>query len=198
MRKEGKMFFSEEKNQKTLNSPLPPPSPAKSRMFKLAQTQKSFGSFLQKRTFFLCLVLACGPARAVDGPQPELPTQKVTIIGKSGVRHVFTVEIAGTPEQQEIGEMYRTNIPADRGMFFDWGTPRDVPMWMKNCPVPEDMVFISQDGTIAHIAENTVPYSEANIDPGSAVRATLELQGGITAKLGIEVGDRVSGVIFAP
>jgi uncharacterized membrane protein (UPF0127 family) len=193
------MFFSEEKNQKTFIFSAGPTHPAKSRKSTHAQTQKSFGSFLQKRTFFLlaCLLLS-GPALAVDGPQPELPTQKLTIIGKSGVRHVFTVEIAGTPEQQEIGEMYRTNIPADRGMFFDWGTPRDVPMWMKNCPVPEDMVFISQDGTIAHIAENTVPYSEANIDPGSAVRATLELQGGITAKLGIEVGDRVSGVIFAP
>jgi uncharacterized membrane protein (UPF0127 family) len=142
--------------------------------------------------------LAAAPvsARAVDGPQPELPTQTLTILGKSGARHVFTVEIAATPEEQEIGEMYRTNIPAGRGMFFDWGVPRDVPMWMKNCPVPEDMVFIAQDGTIAHIAENTVPYSEANIDPGVPVRATLELQGGITEKLGIEVGDRVVGVIF--
>jgi len=146
----------------------------------------------------LAAAIACAPlaARAVDGAQPELPTRKVTIISKSGARHEFTVEIAATPEEQEIGEMYRPTIPADHGMFFDWGTPRDVAMWMKNCPAPEDMVFIAQDGTIAHIAENTVPYSEANIDPGSAVRATLELQGGITAKLGIEVGDKVSGVIF--
>jgi uncharacterized membrane protein (UPF0127 family) len=148
----------------------------------------------------LCLaaLLALTPlaARAVDGPQAELPTQKLTITGKSGARHTFTVEIAATPQQQETGEMYRTNIPADRGMFFDWGTPRDVAMWMKNCPVPEDMVFIADDGTIAHIAENTVPYSEANIDPGQPVRATLELQGGITEKLGIEVGDKVQGIIF--
>jgi uncharacterized membrane protein (UPF0127 family) len=194
------MFLSEEKNQKKFHSALIPPHPAMAGIHTLAESQKSFGSFLQKRTVFLAAFLICVSfaARAVDGPQPELPTQKLTIIGKSGMRHAFTVEIAGTPEQQEIGEMYRTNIPADRGMFFDWGTPRDVPMWMKNCPVPEDMVFISQDGTIAHIAENTVPYSEANIDPGSAVRATLELQGGITAKLGIEVGDKVSGIIFAP
>jgi len=159
---------------------------------RLPQTQRHFlGTF-----FAAAVAIVPFMARAVDGPQPELPTQKLTIIGKSGARHDFTVEIAATPQEQEIGEMYRTNIPADRGMFFDWGTPRDVPMWMKNCPVPEDMVFIAQDGTIAHIAENTVPYSEANIDPGSPVRATLELQGGITAKLGIEVGDRVSGVIF--
>ncbi len=69
-------------------------------------------------------------------------------------------------------------------------------MWMKNCPVPEDMVFIGQDGTITHIAENTVPESLANISSGGPARATLELQGGITAKLDIGVGDKVLGAIF--
>jgi uncharacterized membrane protein (UPF0127 family) len=149
---------------------------------------------------FLTLALLCaayGTASAEpDGPQPKLPTQKLTIISKSGTHHDFTVEVATTKDQQEIGEMFRTNIPADSGMFFDWGTPREVPMWMKNCPVPEDMVFIGEDGTITHIAENTVPESEAIISSGGPVRATLELQGGLTAKLDIEVGDRISGVVF--
>ena len=143
-----------------------------------------------------CVVAWPMMAIAVDGPQPELPTQKLTIVSKSGTRHDFTVEMATTPEEQEIGEMFRTNIPADHGMFFDWGTPREVPMWMKNCPVPEDMVFIGNDGVITHIAENTVPQSLANISSGGVVRATLELQGGITAKLDISVGDRVVGAIF--
>ncbi len=119
------------------------------------------------------------------------------ITGKSGVRHTFEVEVATTAEEQETGEMFRTNIPAGSGMFFDWGAPREVPMWMKNCPVPEDMVFIGADGRISHIAENTVPESLAVIPSGGPVRATLELQGGLTAKLDISVGDKVSGVIFS-
>ena len=144
-------------------------------------------------------MLAAWPlaAAAVDGPQPTLPTKTLTIVTKSGARHAFTDEMATTPQEQEVGEMFRTNIPADHGMFFDWGTTRPVPMWMKNCPVPEDMVFIGADGTITHIAENTVPESLANISSGGPVRATLELQGGITAKLDISVGDRVSGVVFS-
>ena len=155
----------------------------------------------KQKTFILfacvgALAAFCGGARAVDGPQPTLPTQMLTIVSKGGARHVFKVEIASTPEEQEIGEMYRTKIPASSGMFFDWGTPREVPMWMKNCPVPEDMVFIGADGTITHIAENTVPESEMNISSGGVVRATLELQGGITAKLDINVGDKIEGVIF--
>jgi hypothetical protein len=50
------MFFSEEKNQKTFTSALVQTYgtwPAKSRMFVQARNQKSFGSFLQKRTYFL-------------------------------------------------------------------------------------------------------------------------------------------------
>ena len=130
------------------------------------------------------------------GPQPTLPTQTLTIVTQQGARHAFTVEMATTPREQQVGEMFRTNIPADHGMFFDWGMVREQPMWMEHCPVPEDMVFIGQDGTITHIAENTVPESLANISSGGPVRATLELQGGITEKLGIRVGDRVTGVVF--
>jgi uncharacterized membrane protein (UPF0127 family) len=148
---------------------------------------------------FVLLAASLGvasPAFAVDQGQKRLPTQPLTITSKNGVTHNFTVEIAATPQEQEIGEMFRTFIPPSEGMFFDWGIPRDVPMWMKNCPVPEDMVFIGADGVVKNIAENTVPESEKTIDPGQPVRATLELQGGITEKLGIEVGDKVSGVIF--
>jgi uncharacterized membrane protein (UPF0127 family) len=128
--------------------------------------------------------------------QPKLPTTKIVIQGHGGPPHVFQAELASTPREQEVGEMYRMNIPADSGMFFDWKFPHEQAMWMKNCPVPEDMVFIGQDGLITHIAENTVPYSEANISSGGPVRATLELQGGITEKLDIRVGDRVTGAIF--
>ena len=143
------------------------------------------------------LLAAASAARAADGPQPTLPTQRVSIVSASGAHHDFTVEMAVTPQEQEIGEMFRKNIPADHGMFFDWGEPpRDVPMWMKNCPVPEDMVFIGEGGTITHIAENTVPESLANISSGGPVRATLELQGGITAKLDIRVGDKLVGAAF--
>ena len=131
--------------------------------------------------------------------QPPLPTQKVTILSRDGKKHVFNAEMAITPRQQQIGLMFRTDIPATHGMFFDWGVPaHEQAMWMKNCPVPEDMVFIGPAGTIIHIAENTVPNSMANIASGGPVRATLELQGGLTEKLGISPGDHLYGPVFGP
>jgi uncharacterized membrane protein (UPF0127 family) len=151
-------------------------------------------------TLLAALTLLASPALAqeaeITGPQPTLPTQTLTIEGHGTAPHRFTVEMATTPREQEIGEMFRTSIPADRGMFFDWGVPRDMPMWMKNCPVPEDMIFIGADGKIIHIAENTVPQSLAQISSGGPARATLEVQGGLTEKLDIRVGDKVTGIIF--
>jgi uncharacterized membrane protein (UPF0127 family) len=146
--------------------------------------------------FFCLALIAPWLAWAQSGPQPTLPTTKLVISGHGGPPHAFAVELAQTPEQQQIGEMFRTSIPEGTGMFFDWGYPHEVPMWMKNCPVPEDMIFIGADGTITHIAEDTVPESEAEISSGGPVRATLEVQGGLTAKLDIRVGDKVAGAIF--
>jgi uncharacterized membrane protein (UPF0127 family) len=129
-------------------------------------------------------------------PQPELPKEKLVIVSHDGKQHVFDVEMAITPEQQTVGEMFRTSIPADGGMLFDWGKPEDTQMWMKNTLVSLDMVFINNDGTIRSIAERTTPRSLAVIDSRGPVRAALEINAGTTAKLDIRVGDLVKQRIF--
>ncbi len=129
-------------------------------------------------------------------PQPDLPKEKLTILTRQGAKHVFNVEMATTEDQQTTGEMFRTTVPADGGMLFDWRFPRESQMWMRNTLVPLDMVFINSDGKIRSIAENTVPRSLAVIDSQGPVRATLELAAGTTAKLDIRVGDTVEQRIF--
>jgi hypothetical protein len=104
--------------------------------------------------------------------------------------------MALTPDQQEVGEMFRPTVPEDGGMLFDWGSARSSQMWMKNTLAALDMVFINADGTIRSIAENTVPHSLATVDSRGPVRATLELAAGVTAKLDIRVGDKVLHRIF--
>ncbi|KTT92427.1 hypothetical protein NS355_17855, partial [Sphingomonas yabuuchiae] len=49
-----------------------------------------------------------------------------------------------------------------------------------------------RNGTIARMAENTVPFSEAPVPSGEPVAAVLELVGGRSAELGISEGDSVS------
>jgi hypothetical protein len=141
-------------------------------------------------------VSALAQTPEATGPQPELPKEKLVIVGHDKVEHVFAVEMALTPDQQTVGEMFRTSVPADGGMLFDWGFPRPSQMWMRNTLVPLDMVFINDDGSIRAIAENTTPQSLAVIDSRGPVRATLELAAGTTAKLDIRVGDTVKHQIF--
>lgn len=142
--------------------------------------------------------LTMGQAAAPDpsGPQPELPKEKLVIAGHGGPDHVFDVEMALTQDQQTVGEMFRPTVPADGGMLFDWGFPRQSQMWMRNTIASLDMVFINQDGTIRSIAEDTTPRSLAVIDSHGSVRATLELAAGTTARLDIRVGDTVKQRIF--
>ena len=147
----------------------------------------------------VALVLAAsanGQPVEPTGPQPELPKEKLAIVTRDGKAHIFNIEMALTPEQQQVGEMFRTSVPVDGGMLFDWGQPQVSRMWMKNTLVSLDMVFINPDGVIRTIAENTVPLSLATVDSRGPVRATLEVLGGTTAKLNIRVGDTVRQRIF--
>ncbi|MCX2561609.1 DUF192 domain-containing protein [Acetobacter farinalis] len=141
------------------------------------------------------LLLGASSARADDLGEPTqaqatLPKENLTIASATG-HHVFSVELAKTPRQQQVGEMFRTRIPADSGMLFLWDTPQQSDMWMENTLVPLDIVFIGADRRIQAIAENAVPRSLAHISSHGLVAATLELPGGVTARLGITVGDKV-------
>jgi uncharacterized membrane protein (UPF0127 family) len=130
--------------------------------------------------------------------QPMLPTEKMTILTHDGRKLEFTVEMAITQDQQTVGLMFRPTVPDYTGMLFDWGQSRDISMWMRNTIAPLDMLFITADGVISHIAEHTVPQSLAVISGGGPVRATVEIAAGAAEKLDIRVGDHVQNRIFGP
>ncbi len=151
---------------------------------------------MNRRIFLALLLLTPLAAWAQTGPQAELPKEKLVIVTRDGKAHDFNVEMALTSEQQTVGLMNRPSVPADGGMLFDWGGPRESSMWMKNTISSLDMVFINADGTIRAIAERTVPLSLATVSSRGPVRATLELAAGTTERLGIRVGDSVKQRIF--
>lgn len=108
----------------------------------------------------------------------------------------FQVEVMRTDEERARGLMNRAYLPADRGMLFDFKAPQIATMWMKNTLIPLDMIFIRADGTIANIAENTEPHSLRTIPSSEPVLSVLEINGGLSAKLGIAPGDKVSHPLF--
>ncbi|MEI9991499.1 MAG: DUF192 domain-containing protein [Rhizomicrobium sp.] len=136
------------------------------------------------------VLLALTPAGAA-----ALPTEAIAIQAHNG-RHVFHVELAADDAARALGLMHRTHLAPDAGMLFDFGAPVMTAFWMKDTPLPLDMLFVRQDGTISTIAANAVPYSTAEILAAEPVRAVIEINGGLAKKLGIVPGDRVRASIF--
>ncbi len=115
---------------------------------------------------------------------------RLTIDSGQGAE-TFNIELATTPDQMELGLMFRQNLAPDAGMLFVYPAEQQVAFWMKNTVIPLDMLFIAGDGKIRRIVERTIPLSTAVIPSVDEVRAVLEVNGGTAARLGIKPGDVV-------
>lgn len=125
-----------------------------------------------------------------------LPVTMISIETTNGPR-AFHVEIAADAASQERGLMFRRQMAPDAGMLFDFHQEARVAFWMKNTPLPLDMLFIRADGTVSSVEPNAVPYSTDTIPSSEPVRAVLEINGGEAHALGIKPGDKVRAAIFA-
>lgn len=139
--------------------------------------------------FVLAILTGCSPGH--EGT----PTTKVVIDTPKGPV-TFKVEVAADKPSREKGLMFRTKLAPDAGMLFDFQTEGLQVFWMKNTPLPLDMIFIKANGTISSIAENAVPFSEEPIPSSEPVRAVLEINGGKARALGIAEGEKVHAPIF--
>jgi uncharacterized membrane protein (UPF0127 family) len=122
-------------------------------------------------------------------PQTGLEQIALTIRTAHAIHH-FTVEVAATPEQQEVGLMFRRSLPPNHGMIFPYDPPQQVAFWMKNTLIPLDIIYIRQNGTIARIT-NAEAMDLTPLPSGEPVVAVLEIRGGRAKELGIRAGDRV-------
>ena len=144
----------------------------------------------------LALGIAVGVSRGVMAQgQPPAALEPLTIVSGT-TRHAFQVEVMRTPETRARGLMHRNHLPEDRGMLFDFGRIEPVAMWMQNTYIPLDMLFIRADGTIVRIAQRTEPLSTRSIHSGEPVLSVLEINGGLSEKLGIRAGDRIEHSLF--
>lgn len=142
----------------------------------------------------LALLAGCNaqPGSAVAAAAAETPARvPLTVETATGPRK-FSVEVARTEQEQARGLMFRTALPDDGGMIFPLSPARPAAFWMKNTPLPLDIIFIRADGTIARIAAQTTPYSLDLVESGEPVAAVLEIAGGRAAEQGIAEGDRVN------
>jgi uncharacterized membrane protein (UPF0127 family) len=103
----------------------------------------------------------------------------------------FTVEIADDQVKRSAGLMFRTEMNDDHGMLFVFERSYPLSFWMKNTPMPLDLVFIDGTGAIVEVLPGE-PFSLAPIGPAAPARFVLELKAGTAEKAGVAPGDRVS------
>ncbi len=124
---------------------------------------------------------------------------QVAIIGPGNQpRATVNIELAQTGAQRERGLMYRTELPADAGMLFIFPAPLHATFWMHNTQVSLDMVFAAPDRRIIGIVPDAEPYSDAQLSVAGDSQYVLEVNAGFCKKHGINVGDRLEFLDFAP
>ena len=109
-------------------------------------------------------------------------------IETGGKQLKFDVWIADTTPRRAQGLMFVKSLAPLRGMLFVYPQPRVVSMWMKNTLIPLDMLFFDAEGRLVSIKHDARPLDETPVPGGDAIRYVLEINGGLAAELGIELG----------
>jgi uncharacterized membrane protein (UPF0127 family) len=109
---------------------------------------------------------------------------------------IFTVELATTTLEQARGLSFRENLADGSGMLFTFG-PGVQNFWMKDMNFPIDIIWIA-GGRVVGFVQDARPQPEAHLweltvyASPNGVDKVLEVNAGVVAKNGINVGDTVT------
>lgn len=171
---------------------VPEPKPSNRRWFVVAFVAVTLAVTGISLWTNLSRMFSADPAVA-RAPDPS--AAKLVIEAERG-RQIFDVDVMRTDAERAKGLMFRQSMPDTYGMLFDFERDQHVSMWMKNTYISLDMLFILRDGTIHRIERRTEPHSERTISSGAPVRAVLEINGGLSDKMGFKPGDKVIHRMF--
>ncbi len=138
------------------------------------------------RLVLIFALIALLPGSALVHAGSEDP-RWVTLPGGRKIR----AEVARTPEELSRGLMFRSHLPDDHGMLFIFDRSEPHLIWMKNTPIPLDIIWMDDQRKIIHI-EIRVPPCRADpcpiYGPSQGSRYVLEVNGGKAAEWGMSVG----------
>ncbi|MBD2594849.1 hypothetical protein BCD64_11400 [Nostoc sp. MBR 210] len=140
-------------------------------------------------------LMGCSTQTTAKTPIAVQTGQTLPIAAKAVVPNGTTIEleVAVTQEQQAKGLMNRPALPDNRGMLFKFPSAQPVQFWMKNVPVPLDMVFL-QNGVIKYIQASAPPCASepcATYGPDVPIDTVIELRAGRAKELKLKPGDNV-------
>jgi uncharacterized protein len=127
---------------------------------------------------------------AAQQPQMDLPRTKLN----AGM-YLLDVQLAQTPQERQIGLMFRKEMPPHEGMLFVFEQAAPQCFWMRNTLIPLTAAFVADDGTIVNLADMK-PQTDDSHCSAKPVRFVLEMNQGWFAKHGLQAGYKLGGVPF--
>ena len=137
---------------------------------------------------FVCALVSA--AQAQGSPQLDLPRTKI-----SAGMYLIDTQVAATPEQREIGLMFRQQMPQGEGMLFVFDRPGEQCFWMKNTLLPLTAAFVADDGTVVNLADMKPQTTDSHCS-AKPVRFVLEMNQGWFQKKGLKAGIKLGGAAF--
>jgi len=105
----------------------------------------------------------------------------------------FGLEIAADAESRRRGYMFREHVGAAEGMLFIFDTTVRHGIWMKNCKVPLDIIWLDEGLRVVDIVGDFQPCPDQGQcrarQPMAAARYVLEVAAGTTRREGLKRGD---------
>ena len=123
---------------------------------------------------------------------PQLDLQRTML--NAGMYQI-TAQVAQTPQQREVGLMFRKEMPQQEGMIFIFEEPSQQCFWMKNTLLQLTAAFVADDGTIVNLADMKPQTTDSHCST-KPVRYVLEMNQGWFAKKGIKAGAKLGGALF--
>ncbi len=107
----------------------------------------------------------------------------------------FTLLIAKTAQEKEIGLSEKTSLPQDTGMLFSFGQSDYYSFWMKNMKIPIDIIYINKNKIVTMYENLQPPKSQDEslpiLKPDEPSDTVLEINAGLSKKYSFKKGDTV-------
>lgn len=119
---------------------------------------------------------------------------ELTFIDGASGDSIVTIDIekAVTPEEQEIGLMYRREMNLKQGMLFVGKREEEKGFWMKNTYIALDIIYVNAAKEIVSIGKYAKPRSTETIPSGAPAQYVVEVVAGFCDQYGIGKGDKIS------
>ena len=153
-------------------------------------------SLFARLRYFVVVFLILIPtnAHATDEVMlaPDFTTAQIRLTPTdSSIPIAFSVRLAVNPSQHAYGLMFSLPLPAKSGMLFLFEDMKPRTFWMKNTPIPLDILFFDDNGGLVALILNAKPNTLTLRHSRAAARYVLEIGGGEASRLNIKVGSRL-------